>query len=66
LIIFDHLKVGGFRLADDGVGHRRPAIGHGLADQDFGVGDARRLLRLRDGGAGQRAGKRQRKRLTAR
>jgi hypothetical protein len=39
-LVVDHLEVGQFRPADHAPRRGRPAIGHGLANLDFRVGDA--------------------------
>jgi hypothetical protein len=45
-LIVDHLEIGDFGAANHAIGRSRPAIWHGLADLDFRVGDARRVLGL--------------------
>ena len=40
-LLVDHLEIGGFGLADHAIGGGGPAIGHGLTDLDFRVGDSR-------------------------
>ena len=39
-LFVDHLEIGGFGATNHTVGGERPAIGHGLPDLDFRVGDA--------------------------
>ena len=46
-LVVDHLEIGQFRPADHSVGGGGTAVGHGLPDLDFGVGDARRVFSAR-------------------
>ncbi len=50
--IVDLLEVGGFGLADHAVGGGGAAIGHDVADLDFGVGGAGVVFLLRERAAG--------------
>jgi hypothetical protein len=43
-LIVDHLEIGCFGATNSAEGGSRPAVGYGLADLDFGVGDAGRVL----------------------
>ena len=43
-LLVDHPEVGGLGAADHSVGRERPAVGHGLADLDLRVGDARSVF----------------------
>ena len=43
-LLVDHLEIGGLGATDHAIGRGRPAIGHGLADLDFRVGDPRRIF----------------------
>ena len=43
-LVVDHLEIGDLRLADHAVGRGRTAIGHGLAELDFGVAGAWSVL----------------------
>ena len=54
----DHLEIGGFGLADHAVGRGRPAIGHGLADLDFGIGDPGGVVRAGGPGASRQGARR--------
>ena len=40
-LLVDHLEIGGLGATDHAIGGDRAAIGHGLPDLDFRVGDAR-------------------------
>ena len=48
----DHLEKGFFGLADHAIGRRRPAIGHDIADLDFGIAGAGIVFLLRVGRGG--------------
>ena len=48
-LVVDHPEIGGLRLADHAVGRRRAAIGHDVADLDFGIGGAGIVFLLRQG-----------------
>ena len=43
-LFVDHLEIGGFGAANHAIGRERPAVGHRLADLDFRIGDAGRVL----------------------
>ena len=45
--VVDHLEIGGLGLADHAISGSRPAIGHDIADLDFGVGRAGVVFLLR-------------------
>ena len=42
-LLIDHLEVGGLRAAEHAIGGGGPAVGHGLADLDLGIGNTRRV-----------------------
>jgi hypothetical protein len=43
-LFVDHVEIGDFGLADRAVGRGRTAIGHGVAELDFGVAGAWSVL----------------------
>ena len=47
-IVVDHPEIGAHRLADRGIGRRRAAVRHDVANLDFRVGDAGIVFFLRD------------------
>ena len=47
-VVVDLLEIGGFGLADHAVGGGRSAVGHDVADLDFGVGGAGVVFLLRE------------------
>jgi hypothetical protein len=46
-LLVDHLEVGSLGAADHAKGRGGAAVGHGLADLDLGIGNARGVFRLR-------------------
>jgi hypothetical protein len=48
----DLVEIGRLRLADGSVGGRRSAVGHDVADLDFGIAGAGIILLLRTRGRG--------------